>query len=164
MFSVTSFLITGQYAGIADQYAPVLHIVIQTKAATLQRCLGGIVDEKFLAQALGEEYKHRRDIWSRLEAFINSFSPTSHPQIVNALRRWRSAFYFLLYFESEHAKLIVQEPVDENNLRKVTSNIEKYQIQKMEAKLAISASANQWEKWVLKQDYPLPKREELGLR
>jgi hypothetical protein len=144
---------TEQYAGIADQYTPVLHIVIETKAAALQRCLGVVVDEKFLAKALAEEYKHLSGIWSRLAAFINSFPPSSHPEIVKALQRWRSAFYSLLYLERERAKLIVQEPVDENNLQEATRNIEKYQIQKLEAKFSISMLASQWEKWVLKQDY-----------
>jgi hypothetical protein len=144
---------TGQYAGIADQYAPVLHLVIETKAAALNRCLGGIVDEKFLARALGKEYRHRRDIWSRLQSFIDAFPPASYPEIVNALRRWRSAFYSLRYLENKREKLIIQEPVDQNVLRTVASNIKKFQSQKLGAKLSSSALASQWENWVLRQNY-----------
>ena len=144
---------TGQYAGIADEFAPVLHLVIETKAAALQRCLGAVVDEKFMAKALGDEYKHRSDMWSQLAAFTNSFPPKSYPKIENALQQWRSAFYTLRYLEGERAKLIAHEPVDENSLQEAMRNIEEYQDQKMEAKFSISALASQWEEWVLKQDY-----------
>ena len=144
---------TGQYAGVADQYAPVLHLVIETKAAALNRCLGGIVDEKSLARVLREEYKYRRDIWSRLQSFIDAFPQTSYPEIVNALQQWRSTFYSLRYLENERDKLIIQEPVDQNVLQAVASNIEKFKSQKLGAKLSISALACQWENWILKQNY-----------
>jgi hypothetical protein len=127
--------------------------VIETKAAALKRCLGGgTVDEEFLARALGEEYKHRRDIWSFLQSFIDAH-PSTSAEIVKALWRWRSAFYSLRYLENERDKLIVQEPVDQNILQTVASNIEKFQSQKSGAKLAISALASQWENWVLEQNY-----------
>jgi hypothetical protein len=143
----------GQYAGIADQFSPVLHIVIETKAAALQRSLGGVIEEKFQAQTLQETYKHRRDMWNLLAAFINAFPTRPYPNITGALQRWRSAFYSHRYLEGERAKLIVQEHVDKDDLQGVTRGLEKYQVQKMEEKFSISAMADDWEKWVLKQDY-----------
>lgn len=144
---------TGQYAGVADQYTPVLHLVAETKAATLKRILGGISGKNFLAHVLGEPYPYQGDIWNRLEAFINCYGNSSVPEIVLMLWQWRSALYSLQYLKNEREKLIVKDPVDRGALQSLTSKIEEFRNKKAEAKQSISVLASQWENWVLKQSY-----------
>jgi hypothetical protein len=144
---------TGQYAGVTDQYTPVLHLVVETKAATLKRSLGGISGKHFLAQILGEPDLYEGDMWNRLEAFTNCCGSNSVPDIVLMLWQWRSAFYSLQYLKNERKKLLVKNPIDGDTLQSLKSKIEEFQGKKAEAKRSISVLASQWENWVLKQNY-----------
>jgi hypothetical protein len=143
----------GQYSEVADQYAPVLHLVVETKSATLKRSLGGILGKHFLVQILGEKYSHQGDIWNRLESFIGCYEENWLPDIVVMLRRWRSAYHAVQYLKNDREILAAKREVDESALQSMTAKIEDFQRKKIKFKQSISVLANQWENWVLMQNY-----------
>lgn len=153
-------VIRGYYAGVPDQYAPILQLVIETKAAALRRCLAGDVDTKMYARVSGKELeyitpKYQRDNWDKLACFKDAINVHSWSQDVGAaLTLWRTAFYSLRYLYHERAKFDTQgEGLDETIRHRVMADIEKIQQNKKEAKKTIATSAREWEQWILKQDY-----------
>jgi len=145
---------TGQYSGVADQYAPVLHLVAETKATTLKKNVGGVYGKHFLEHVLGESDPYQKDSWSRFEAFTNCYSwNDGEPEIVRSLRQWRWAFSALQYLESQRDRSVVEQSVGGERFQNLTSEIEEFQKKKAEAQKSIRLLESQWENWVLKHNY-----------
>ncbi|KAK5655753.1 hypothetical protein OQA88_5290 [Cercophora sp. LCS_1] len=72
----------------SEAYAPVLHLLLETKAAALPR----IIHTGFLDAELGEPYRLLRDQWNRYDSFWHSNAWNQvHSQLESNLEKWRVA-------------------------------------------------------------------------
>lgn len=122
---------------------PVVHLVLETKAGALSR----IVGTKLVTP-------DQDGPWNRLESFHREFSSLQacewwRPDLVNALTAWRHARYAHEYLESQRRKR--PAPKEGEAKERQDPRVEKLQLDKLEAKVIISALADQWTNWVLGQ-------------
>ncbi|KAK0634003.1 hypothetical protein B0T14DRAFT_534019 [Immersiella caudata] len=71
----------------SEAYAPILQLVLETKAAALLR----MVDTGFLGPSLGEPYSTLRDQWNRFDSFWHSGKGNQYSQLAPYLNQWRRA-------------------------------------------------------------------------
>ncbi|GAB1309804.1 hypothetical protein MFIFM68171_00014 [Madurella fahalii] len=91
----------GSSIEIAKDYAPVLHLVLETKAAALMRIVGCA----FLDEEIGDPYRFFRDMWNQYDSFWHSYGWKSHySQLKSTLRAWRTAKFAYAYLTKQREK------------------------------------------------------------
>ncbi|KAH6673388.1 hypothetical protein B0J14DRAFT_700397 [Halenospora varia] len=133
----------GQYEQVSEAYAPVLHLVLETKAAALKRTLGA----SFMGDLFGGEWKYKPDMWRRVESFDRAH-PDNHqePEVVTRFRRWRHEFWALKYLRSQVGS---QQDEDSDKAEKLSNKIKDAEKRKGDLRGSILALLRQWEEWVL---------------
>lgn len=136
--------IEGQYIQMSDQYAPVMHLVVETKAAALKRILGA----RFMESFFGAEYKYQPDMWKKLESFDRAFPFYGGPEIATILEQWRHVLWSLKYLTGEKDKVESKKGVAEIDVGNITNQIESFHRKNEELKSSMSTLVHQWEEWV----------------
>ena len=139
-----------QYLVQSEDYAPVLHLVIETKAAALTR----LVDTYFLGSVFGEQLMSKPDIWNRLESFYHAFRDSRTVKVFSeGVREWRSSFWSLRYLEGERIRMVEKGYKNESGLQDLDAKIAETRKTKQKAKAYIEKAVTSWEEWVLNQNY-----------
>lgn len=170
-------------AEISKAYAPVLHLVLETKAAALVR----IVSSRFLDKEFGEPYRLFCDLWNRYDSFWHCHGRKSdYSQLASSLTAWRRATFAHAYLTRQREKGRLGPENDE--LRTKMQRVEEIRalkrqgglpledkwrlgtelssflvprIRQIEANEAngkeqlrdLSAFVTQWENWIVHKDY-----------
>ena len=137
-----------QYLVTSEDYAPILHLVIETKAAALTHLVGA----DFLRGVFGEQLMSKPDMWNRLESFHHSF-PERVKFFSGGVREWRSSFWSLRYLERERIRMVEKGYKNESELQDLEAKIAEARKTKEKAKVYIEKVVGSWEEWVLNQNY-----------
>lgn len=137
-----------QYLETSEDYAPVLHLVIETKAAALSR----IVRADFLRGVF--PLMSKPDMWNQLESFQHAFM-RSDTRVFSSqgLREWRSSFWSLRYLEGDRARIVEKRYKNESELQDLDAKIAEARKTEEKAKAYIEKLVSSWEEWVLNQNY-----------
>lgn len=159
--------------------APVIHLVLETKAAALTR----ILDTDFLGAHLGDAYKYFRDQWNRFDSYWHaSLSGEDWPQLRSLLASWRVARAAHAYLTQQRAKGRLgaeneelkehRQRVEEIRALKKQGNLSllKERIRRLESNERngreelekMSWLVTQWEDWFVNRDFENFETRNLG--
>lgn len=164
-------------------YAPVLHLVLETKAEALRRIVGA----GFLEEEIGEPYRLFRDMWNRFDSFWHSQSGAGqeYSELESKLSVWREAHFASAYLAKQREKGRLgpdndelragfrrvdelREQAKQDDLSSETGwalnaemrsrtprirQIEKNEANRQEQLREISRFVTQWEDWILNRDF-----------
>jgi hypothetical protein len=126
----------GATAEITKPDAPVLHLVLETKAAALRR----IVGTTFLQEEFRTPYCQFVGYWNRLDSFWHRFGIASQPssQLESNLRVWRCATFACAYLARQQEKKGLSWP-DDDELRTSVQRAEELREKRRQSDLSDQA-------------------------